>query len=297
MLHSKPIPPLRRRLFFFAVVVSSSFCMGNTVETSGDSYYYSRGRRLKCTQGQFHWPTLQHHKNTGGYIAEAIEDMLLLHWNLFSFDSFKILASLSPLYIASRSFDCKLQNHFYCPEHHKNLNQMGRLCKYGARFGVALPIAALGSLAFLSSDKNLRMTSWIFLLGMPFVIFGKDILKSIKVDACKRPWNEHFCSKERSYGGFPSGHMAEATYMAVLFGKRFGYKFGIPLAGAALFLGVSFLNCNRHYFSQLVAGAALGTMYALAADKLIDHKLSEDVGVSLCTTPSGGTGVKLSCTF
>jgi len=296
MLQTKLPSPLKRRVFLFTVLLQS-FCLGSTVEKLSDSYYYSKGRRLKCTQGQFHWPTLQCHPNPGGYIAESIKDILFLHANLFSFDTFKIIASVSPLYIASRSFDCALQEHFYCRKHHKNLNQLDKSCKYIARFGVALPIVGLGSLAFLSSNQDMRMTSWIFLLGMPFVIFGKDVLKSIKVDACKRPWNEHFCDKKQAYGGFPSGHMAEAVYMTVLYGKRFGYKFGLPLAGVSLFLGAAFLNCNRHYFSQLVAGAALGAAYGLAADKLINCKLGKCTNIGFCPSSWGSPGVKLSCKF
>lgn len=288
--------------FFLSAVVC--VCMSNGALFSSDCQEpisYERcwvpNREVYKTRGQFHWPTMITYKNPGGYFTEAIKDIILLHKNLFTFDSFKLVSSFFPLFVVSRSFDCRLQNFFYCPKHHKNLNQLDQSCTYLARFGVGIPIVVLGSCAFLSTNQDLRMTSWIFLLGMPFVIFGKDVLKSIKIEACKRPWNEHFSSKKQAYGGFPSGHMAEATYMAVLFGKRFGYKFGLPLAASAIFLGAAFLNCNRHYFSQLVAGVALGAIYALAADKLITQKLAQGSSLRFGCTKEGKASLSYTCSF
>src|SRR3546814_2989372 len=43
-------------------------------------------------------------------------------------------------------------------------------------------------------------------------------------------------------------------YMTVLYGLRYGVKAAAPIGIFGTFLGVTFLNCNRHYLSQLVAG-------------------------------------------
>ena len=55
----------------------------------------------------------------------------------------------------------------------------------------------------------------------------------------------------------------------VLYGMRFGYQFAVPLGAVTAFVGTTFLACNRHYFSQLIAGAGFGAIYALAANKVI----------------------------
>lgn len=261
------------------------------------NFYPCHDKKTNFTWNTFHWPTVIPHKNAGGYFAEALLDVLRLHKNLFDPDSFKIIASFFPAYITSRTFDCDIQNNFYCRTHHKNINQMCKSVHTVARFGLGIPMAILGSLAFLSPDTEMRLTSWIFLLGMPFVIFGKEILKKVKIDACKRPWNEFFSQKKQSYGGFPSGHVAEATYMAVLYGKRFGVKFGLPLGAGAIFIGTAFVNCNRHYVSQLIAGTGLGAMYALAADKLINSKLSEAMKLGLSLKQNGCPTMKLTYLF
>jgi len=209
-----------------------------------------------------------------GILGEFVLDILRLHGKLFTWDSYKVLAGFFPPFIAARMADDCVHCCFYDRSCHKNINQMPEWCQTAARFGIAIPIVTLGSMMFWSSDEDKRMTSYIFLLGMPFVIFGKDVIKKFRMNACLRPWNEHFSCTERASGGFPSGHMAEAAYMLVLYGKRFGPRYAIPLAASATFLAATFISCNRHLVSQMVAGFGLGTMFALAADKLIDSKLA-----------------------
>ena len=63
--------------------------------------------------------------------------------------------------------------------------------------------------------------------------------------------------------------------MAVLYGMRFGINFALPLGSVAAFVTVIFLSSNRHYLSQMIAGAGFGAMYALSASRLIDSKLAK----------------------
>jgi membrane-associated phospholipid phosphatase len=90
--------------------------------------------------------------------------------------------------------------------------------------------------------------------------------------------------------------MAQAAYIATLYGMRFGHKYAIPLSFFAASVGIVFLNCNRHYFSQLVAGVGLGVMYGIAANKVIDSKLAQDVTVGL-TFDRGGPAIKACYRF
>ena len=232
----------------------------------------------------------------GHFIGSVVEDAIRLNANLFSWDSFKIVATFFPFYVSTRIIDEKLQNCFYEPAYHKNKNQLPGWCHEVAEWSIALPIIFLGQNAFFSRDQELQLTSRIFLIGMPFVIWTKDLSKKFEFDACWRPWNEHFSRKKRSKGGFPSGHMAQATFAAVLYGMRFGYKYALPLGALAGFVGVTFLSCNRHYLSQLVAGAGFGTLYAVAANKLIDSKLPPDLRLD-CKLSSRGPTACLSYKF
>jgi len=151
----------------------------------------------------------------------------------------------------------------------------------------------------LSKDEDMRVTSQVFLIGMPFVLLAKDIVKKLDFDVCKRPFHEKFAKEQRAFGGFPSGHLAEATYTAVLYGMRYGPNYAIPLGSIAIFVTCVFLSSNRHYLSQMVAGAGFGAMYAFSANKLIDSKLakSRDMRLGLSVNDNGGPTMSLSFNF
>ncbi|MCL5875541.1 MAG: hypothetical protein M1114_03650 [Candidatus Dependentiae bacterium] len=233
-----------------------------------------------------------------GIFDDFFKDIVYLNYNLFSFDSFKVIASVFPFYVAARMIDEPVQKNFYCEKHHKNINQMPWWCNSIARFGLALPFVGLSSLALFAHDEELRQTSWVFILGMPFLIFGNKVTKRFTFDGCERPWHEKFSCVKRSCGGFPSGHMAEVTYMAALYGSRFGYKWGIPLGVYGAFVGVNFLVSNRHYISQLVGGIGWGLMYTYAANRLIDSKMNKyNMRLSMTTDYRGAPAMRLACAF
>ncbi len=220
-------------------------------------------------------------------VRNAASDILNLHKNLFTWNSFKVICSMFPLFVGARILDEKLQRCFYDAQNHKNINQLPKWCHTIAKLSIGIPIVLLGSDAFFSLNDEKRWTGQILLLGMPFVIWAKKLVKKIKFDACLRPWHEKYSCEKRSYGGFPSGHMAQALYMAVLYGSRYGPRYAVPLGGIAALIGVTFLNCNRHYMSQLIAGGAFGTLYALAASKVVDQKLADRVKLGIMVDEVG----------
>ena len=211
------------------------------------------------------------------YTKPILLDALELHRNLFTWDTLKIAGVLFPFYFGTRLIDEKLQNCFYDRHHHKNIHYIPKPCHSIAQCSIAIPIVLLGSQAFFGSTEEMRETSKIFLLGLPFVFWTKTLIKKIHFEANMRPWHESFDRYQRSCGGFPSGHMAEATYTALVYGLRFGPRFAVPLGALALGIGATFVVCNRHYISQIVAGAGLGAVYAFAANKLIDSKKSKNL--------------------
>jgi hypothetical protein len=230
-------------------------------------------------------------------IGQAIKDSFLLNLNLVSTESFIVIAATLPVYLMSRLADERIQCHFFSHLSHKNINQMPFWCHELVRYGVGIPIVLFGSQIFLSNDPEWREAGWMLLLGIPFVIYAKDIIKSFEADFCKRPWHEAFIKDHKqSMGGFPSGHMAQAAYIATLYGIRFGPKLAVPLTFFAAALGIIFLNCNRHYFSQMIAGAGLGVLYGIAANKVIDSKLAEDITLNVCFDKYG-PGIKACYRF
>lgn len=230
------------------------------------------------------------------YISNLFQDALELHKNLFTWDTLKIAATVFPVFVGTRMIDERFQNCFYNKENHKNIYYLPKQCHDFAQWSISIPIIVLGSQAFFGTTEDMRETSRVFLLGLPFVFWTKTLVKKMQFEANMRPWNENFDYTKRSNGGFPSGHMAEATYTALLYGLKFGPKFAIPLGAMATFIGVSFVACNRHYISQIIAGAGLGAIYGLAAYKLANSRIKEDLklGFKICR---GGPALSASYTF
>ncbi len=70
-------------------------------------------------------------------------------------------------------------------------------------------------------------------------------------------------NRERPDGGgqsFPSGHTSAAFSGASFIQKRYGWKYGAPAYVAASFVGWSRVDARRHYWEDVLAGAAIGIM-------------------------------------
>jgi PAP2 superfamily len=260
------------------------------------SPYSPVGKAIIRKQVHCYAPQTHLHK-FGHFCGEVVIDALRLQRYLFTIDTAKVITGVMPLYLIARNIDEDVQSRFYDPVFHKNINQFHVSCHTVGKYGVGIPMVALSSLMFYSSDTDLRLTARIFAIGLPFVHSGKDIIKNLRTKACLRPWHEDFSCQERSSGGFPSGHMANISYATALFGMRHGIKWAAPLGLLASFVFADFINCNRHYLSQLIAGAGFGLIYALAANKVIEKKLSERVGFQMGSDENGYHTLKVNCTF
>ena len=58
---------------------------------------------------------------------------------------------------------------------------------------------------------------------------------------------------------FPSGHATTAFAAASVIERHFGYRMSVPMMVAATYVATSRLHDNRHFLSDVVFGAALGT--------------------------------------
>lgn len=76
--------------------------------------------------------------------------------------------------------------------------------------------------------------------------------------------------RERPDGGsgsFPSGHTASAFAGAGYLQIRYGWAYGVPAYLAASFVGYSRVEADRHWTSDVVAGAAIGIIANLIFTK------------------------------
>lgn len=220
------------------------------------------------------------YKKPGQHVADFVKEIFYdvgqMYKNMVHWDTVKIFAGMFPLYITGAIIDDKKQHCTYDPKHHKNIHQMpDDWHKFADVASVsAVAAVAVGNYLFLPHER-LKQTSWMFLWGLPFIIWTTDIFKHFaKFEACCRPWNGQFSCKERSYGGFPSTHGAQLAYATALFGLQFGPKAAFPLGVFTAAVGASAINGNRHYVAQYIAGVTLGMIYGFAASKVVDNKIS-----------------------
>jgi membrane-associated phospholipid phosphatase len=59
---------------------------------------------------------------------------------------------------------------------------------------------------------------------------------------------------------FPSGHSASMFATATVLKSEFGWKAGVPAYAAAAWVAASRVQGNRHYLSDVIAGATLGIL-------------------------------------
>lgn len=111
--------------------------------------------------------------------------------------------------------------------------------------GVSLLLMAYGG------DKN-RETGR--LLTSTFISTGVIVWGMKEIIGRKRPLDDVVGNP-----AFPSGHTAYAFAGATLLGNRYP-KFRIPLYVGAGLVGITRIYLGRHYASDVIAGAAVGTI-------------------------------------
>jgi hypothetical protein len=203
------------------------------------------------------------------------------HKNIFCKDTLKIVTAFTPLYLIGRLVDKKIHRCFYCSDHHKNTHQFPKWCYHCSNHGLTAELVTLSAFSFYPFNRDVKITAQVFAISLPFTWVGKKFLKVFKTEACLRPHNQFFNKKKKAYGGCPSGHVMEAMYAATLFGMQLGPWWGVPLGAAAAAIFINFTTANRHFVSQMVAGAGLGVIYASAASKVVDTFKYKDVSYSV----------------
>ncbi len=114
---------------------------------------------------------------------------------------------------------------------------------------MGIPIIALGATFFEKGDEQ-----WYGSLQMA-ESFTATFLAT---HALKRAIN-----RQRPSGGghsFPSGHTSAAFQGASFIHFSYGIKFAIPAYLGAAFVGYSRVEADKHYVTDVLAGAALGVL-------------------------------------
>ncbi len=93
---------------------------------------------------------------------------------------------------------------------------------------------------------------------------------------------------------FPSGHAAESFAAASVLGSQFGWRAGAPAYLTAGLVGYSRLQSNKHWLSDVVAGAGLGILAGRAVWRV--HRRAGRVALAPWLAP-GRAGAVLAVRF
>ena len=100
---------------------------------------------------------------------------------------------------------------------------------------------------------------------------------------------------------FPSGHASNAFALATVVERHYGWKLGVPAYVIAGVVGASRIQQDKHYVSDVVAGATLGYIVARTVVRVNSRPLEKGARVaSLQVSPIVGwrtRGVRLVATF
>ena len=101
---------------------------------------------------------------------------------------------------------------------------------------------------------------------------------------------------------FPSGHTSNAFALASVAGAHYGWKIGVPSYLLAGLMGVSRIHEDKHWLSDVVAGAALGTIVGRTVVRLNSRPLERVAsrGATVSVSPivaRNAQGLSLSVVF
>jgi membrane-associated phospholipid phosphatase len=122
------------------------------------------------------------------------------------------------------------------------------------QIAVALGLYAVGRLVVPEVEGEPRTNRWSHL--------GFDLLRAQMVTQALVQGMKVSIQRDRPTGeccAFPSGHAASTFAAASVIERHFGYRLAWPTVLIATYVGMSRLHDNRHYLSDVVFGAALGT--------------------------------------
>lgn len=92
----------------------------------------------------------------------------------------------------------------------------------------------------------------------------REFVRALGVGAATTAVLKLAIDKDRPDGdgndSFPSMHSTVAFGSAAFIQQRYGWKYGLPAYGAATFVGYSRVHADRHDWSDVAAGAAIGVL-------------------------------------
>jgi membrane-associated phospholipid phosphatase len=137
-------------------------------------------------------------------------------------------------------------------------------------------LAAAGTVYAVGRAKDLPRVSHM----------GMDLLRSIAIAEFMTQTVKFSVNRTRPDGtarSFPSGHAADTFAFATALERHFNWKYSVPGYAFASYVAASRLHDNRHYLSDVMAGAAVG----IIAGRTVTRHGRENFPVALTPVPGG----------
>jgi membrane-associated phospholipid phosphatase len=99
---------------------------------------------------------------------------------------------------------------------------------------------------------------------------------------------------------FPSGHTSTAFSLAAVADHHYGWKIGVPAYVLASGIGLSRIEKDKHYLSDVLAGATIGIIVGRTVARLDGERPAKkrQISVGPATDPHGqGVGLNLSASW
>lgn len=172
------------------------------------------------------------------------------------------------------------------------------LAPFDAKYSFALMGGFLAQ-GLLANNKKSVSTSFLMLesysLAMLFVRIPKNLLGRRRPDAWP-PSDSYDWAGPFKGAGFPSGHTTAAFAVASVLANQYHEQKWVPVMAysVATLVGASRIYENKHWLTDVVAGAAIGTLVG----NLVCHRWSSDTNLSVVPFRSGNfQGIKLAYVF
>jgi membrane-associated phospholipid phosphatase len=116
-----------------------------------------------------------------------------------------------------------------------------------------------------------------------------DLMHAFLINAGYTTLLKEVVHRERPNGedqlSFPSGHASNAFTLAAVAERHYGWKAGVPAYTLASLVAVSRLQRNKHYLSDVMAGATLGYIVGRTVVRVNGQPLKGPRGPQLSLSP------------
>lgn len=159
----------------------------------------------------------------------------------------------------------------------------GFLDDYGGGYAYPVGLAIVGVTSYLEGGKE------SFVSGIKYYVTALGVTALI-TDFLKRS-----VGRERPNGqgtrSFPTGHTSGSFVLASVADELYGHKLGIPVYLLAAFVGLQRIHDNKHWLTDVIAGATLGTIIGRGFGKAYQKEVTNS---RMTIHPEiGGDGIRL----